>query len=721
MPFPPWARSLMTVALVAPSRAMLRSPGETILWHPLRSAAAVGASSGTTPADIPELSGWWDASSYLGCADTSGNPLMSWGLPVSSIIDKSGNRRHATAYRFATTNSAKPIATPRISGLLGGCGYDLHTGPYFPTLDYDLGFQVPNVAMGTDSAWTRAYVWSRPNWKQNPYSVDGSANAIIYSGATGVVAVDGSSGSGNLTLYPGSASQHTFQVNITRRHTHVVLLRHSPANGVDAWLDGSRLGTGLANPIAGPGSATLILSHSGDSYTTAGGQCWFHELATWERALTDAEAASLIAYFGRWALGPRKAVSLMFNGQSNARNAVEAAGADLTLAQGVAWYLGAIAYGRVSKTQNGGPGTMVPGMGIYCYPETPNPTYAGTFLADPLDGSDPAGWALGTMGRQVESWVQSLDPGDREDVGALVIWWNETDSYRAYAEKSRFMNAARRWLTLFRGMFPSATPATLPIIWWNAIPYGNTDGVQMHREVVGALCADPTMNVVMGNPMTADSNNLDNGTLHYDPSTGIQIGGDNQHRDIQDLALFARRAAPVVAGALYKAGRNDSIAEMPSGLPTIGGPKIVHAYRESNTSVLVTVQHDAGGDLRVPLQAANGAGFLLMDGGSVAQPGALIPAIACTRVDPTHLRLSLSAPLTSASADCLLFYPYGSYSPSGAPGYTADLGRGNAVTDNFSEVPKPEGWDIGADLGSSWDLDFPLAATTTPIPLSDTP
>jgi hypothetical protein len=86
--------------------------------------------------------------------------------------------------------------------------------------------------------------------------------------------------------------------------------------------------------------------------------------------------------------------------------------------------------------------------------------------------------------------------------------------------------------------------------------------------------------------------------------------------------------------------------------------------------------------------------------------------------DSGNLRSQLSWAVTNPAASCLLFYPYGSFTPTGAPSYRADTGRGNAVTDNFFTVAKPGGWDIGADLGSAWNINYPLAATTAGIALS---
>jgi hypothetical protein len=71
--------------------------------------------------------------------------------------------------------------------------------------------------------------------------------------------------------------------------------------------------------------------------------------------------------------------------------------------------------------------------------------------------------------------------------------------------------------------------------------------------------------------MMADSNGRG---AAWDPVTGIQIGGDNQHRDVPDNLRFARLAAPVIARAraLQALGRGDAFAP-PRAAFRFGGPQ----------------------------------------------------------------------------------------------------------------------------------------------------
>jgi hypothetical protein len=184
------------------------------------------------------------------------------------------------------------------------------------------------------------------------------------------------------------------------------------------------------------------------------------------------------------------------------------------------------------------------------------------------------------------------------------------------------------------------------------------------------------------------------------------------------MLRFGMAASPVAARAVLAATGGDTITSFPTGIPAVGGPQIVHAYLENPTTVLLTIQHDAGNDLVIPLLAQTGQGFAVMDGGSVASPGTVVNATACTRVDAIHLQLTLAQALVNPAPECLLFYPYGSF----------DIGTGSAVTDNFSTLTPPTGWNIAADLNWSWTslgggtlpINWPLVATTTPIALSTT-
>ncbi len=682
---------------------MLIAPGRPAFWRALRGASgSIGVTfTGPQPTAITGLSGWWDAGTFNGLLDISGRPLPAWNNPAAGIADKSGHGNVLAAYRFS--GSALPQATPRLNAFLGGVGLNTVIVPnampapgyYLPRMDIDQGFRLATANLGAASEWTWYFVWSRPNWRQD---MAGPITLLNIAGAT-VLQADGVRGDGGRLMLFAGAAMRVLTSSLERRHTHSIIIRNTPGAGIDVWLDGDQVASGVANPLGVTASGPLLLLHSGVSQGSA--QCWFHEAASWSRALAPDEITTLLACATRWQRGARKGVMLLITGQSNAHNYALADGAGHLLAQGVAWYLGALAYNVFAAEIVSTTGTIKSGHGIYACPP-----YEGSFVVNPNDGSLPAAWQLGADGQAVQTFVSSQIAEDLAECGAIVWLWNETDSYRRYSEKAMFKAAAQRFMALQRAMLPGGGTAVLPLIWWNAIPYGNTDGIQMHREVVAELAADPMQGVVIGNPMTADSS---------------PRAGDRSHRSVADNRRFAQLAAPIVARALATQGRADTLPSIPGGIPITGGPRITHAYRQDSSTIVLTVEHDAGNDLVLSPLAADGQGFVVMDGGSVSSPGPLRQATACARIDATHLLLTLASPLASPSASCLLFYPYGSYSPAGLPAYTADMGSGNAVYDNLASLAKPAGWDIGADLGASWNLNFPLAATSAPVMLSDTP
>lgn len=697
-------------------RFVMAAPGRPMLAQPLATTPGVTAPVVTPPAVLglsakTGLTGWWDAGLAAGMLDATGTSLAAFGAPAAAIADKSGGGAALTVWHAAASGSTPPIATPRLNGLLGGLGLNLvvppnvpMSGQQLPVMDPDQGLISAAMALGSATAWTVSLVWSRPNWRQN----SGVPSPLLSIGGTTVLAAD-NNGGGRLVLFPGG-QQTALVSNLTRRHSHAVILRNTPGLGVDVWLDAVQVATAAANPMASSLNAPLLFLHNGAA--AGGAECWFHEAAVWNHALTATDIATVQAYQGRWILGPRKGIQVLVTGQSNAGNGLND-GAWHLLAQGVAWHLGALGFGVVGSYGSPPAATCIHGEGIYPVPAL---GLTGSFLNNPGDGSDPSTWGFGNDGLAVQTWIQSnTAAADAADI-AVILWpWSEDDSTRQYSEKSTYEAAARRLLALERGIL-SRPVASLPQVWWSAIPfsYGSNDpGMQMQREVVADMAADPTQNVTVVLPQTADS--LPRTPTSYDPGTGLWSGGDSLHRDTPDNQRFGRLAAPLVARAVLASSGGDTITSIPAGVPTVGGPVVTYVYRQSNASLIVTVRHDGGTDLIVPAtQAALGAGWAVMAGGSPASPGTIVTATACTRINATQLQITLAQSLTSVSAACRLFYPYGA----------TTMGRGNAVTDNLATVPPPAGWNIAADLGSGWSLNMPVhvpMATTSGIVLSDTP
>ncbi len=654
----------------------------------------------TTPPAIPGLLGWWDASTFADLMASDAVPVTDCLTPVARIRNKVAGGTDLLPYSHAGAGTL-PTANGHLSGLLSGIGrIATSPGTLAPCLDPDLGFTVSNVGVRPEMPWTLYLVWSRPNLRQGSGQDSAPITLISWNGLP-LLQADSSASSRRLVLFPGT-SPITLTTDLSRRHTHSIVLRSVPVTGVDVWLDDERVVTNAVNPLSTGTDSPLLLLHDGTAMGAA--QCWFHEAAAWSSAISDTDVASLLQHASRWRRGARKGLYLIFNGQSNAINYTVTDGAAALLAQGIAWYLGALACNILATT--GGPGsyTMQSGHGLYPAVEG---TYPGSFVSDPQDGTPANLWPFGQDGQAVAAAIQSLPVEDRNDICAFVWPWNETDSLRTSDEQTTFSLAAGRFLELERALIDKP-PAQLPLVWWSAIPYGTDAGMAMHKRAVASLAADAARNVVIGNPQTADSN--PRGAV-WDEVTGTTTGGDPAHRDGDDNRRFARLAAPVVARALMSAGYGDSLSSLPDGIPHFGGPRIVYAYRQSDTQIVVTVQHDAGDDLIVPRQAAAGKGFAITDGDVVSGTGRVVPATACSRLNDTQLLLTLSAPLQHGSAACALHYPYGGTS----------IGRGNAVTDNHASRIRMAGWEIEAHLGAAWSLDFPLASTLLPVGLADTP
>jgi hypothetical protein len=707
----------MTLFLAAPGKSLGLGAGKNLLYRPVGTVVTPGG--GGTLTGTAGLAGWWDASSYAGVVTSSGVTASGWNTAVGGVTDKTGNGRALVPY-FGAGSGTAPQTIPRLNGLFGGVGRNTvvppgalptyWTGQLLPVMDPDQGLRLPTQTFGAGLPWTWMLVWSRPNWRQGGST---APVTLLTFGSVPVVQLSSTLGGIGLTLFPGAHGDTFANVATERRHTHSLILSYNPAAGISLWLDGNVLATGRTNYAGAGGVATLL--HD----TTSGGsaQCWFHEAAWWNAALSPADVTTTLAYLTRWTRGARRGINILVNGQSNGVNGFND-GAWHLMAQGLAWYIGALA-GNVM----GNPGnTLVGGEGLY---QATGDPFTGSFLTDPNTGAAASTWALGADGTTAEAAIVAQTAAELADVAAIFWPWSESDSGKSYSEKAVFFAAQQRYAALMRGWVGKPASA-VPLLLWNAIPFQYftpEPGNQMIRESNHDLTQLSGENAWIVLPQTSDS--ISRSATANANGTWTDAENDSIHRSQPDNQRYGQRAAIGAASAVLASSGGDTISTIPAGVPSIGGPAISHVYQQSGTVYIVTVTHDAGNDLVIPLQAANGFGWSLMDGGSVASPGTLIAATLCEYVSSTKIQVTFASAPTHAASALLLFYPYGGMNLGASNGATA-IGRGlpgttNAVTDNLSTVTPPAGWDIGNQLGSSWYANLPLAATTYGVPVSTTP
>ncbi len=398
-------------------------------------------------------------------------------------------------------------------------------------------------------------------------------------------------------------------------------------------------------------------------------------------------------------------LSLFGHGQSNAQFANDYDGALLAMSQAVSAYLGATG----TPARYSSPDTDVGGTAVYC-----GATGAQSYLAWGGDtAAAAAAAAYTTYGQGVLSYISSLTFEQREQIQALVIYWGETDSEftdatggLSYTDKPVYKAALLNDFAQIRAAL-GKTVGNCPVAIFGP-PYGTSSGAAMVREAWAELSMDPANNLQWVIRQTYDS--ITRGD-NWNPATGVETAGASNfgHRDAVDNVAFYRRGALAVARQII-AATGLPASTIPASLGAGIGPQITAAVLSGST-VTLTVQHDGGNDLVVPLLAAQGVGFMVLDGGTIPTAWNFIQATACVRVDATHLQLTLARAPTNPVAQCRLFYPFPAEFYAAQP--LTEIGRGCAVTDNFGSISVPAQFDLNQIIGAGWRMNMPLCSPVT--------
>lgn len=689
---------------------LLNTAGREILFG--GRGLLVGGAVGQSPNTIAGLASWWDA----GVAPSGG-----WSAVIGGVPDKLG----ATTL----TASASGEARARLVGTLGGVGQETsQTGGYpatawMPTL---LPLMDPNwslsatLAFGTGGAATFELVVSRPNVRQafvSPsgggrylaQSLIGGMSALITIGGVVVIGVTGTGGGDSVVAFP-NGTPVTLLSNVPQRFTASLRLCGSHAAGWDVYWNGVKLNSGAIASQLGVAPTTTAVQFCGVGTNSA--QVWFHEALFWPRALNSSEVAVAEAYIGgRWQRRARTGAILFMVSQSNGINTWLATNAFRALCTGIQYMTGMLSVSILTQQvgSNSADYSVLGGHGLI----GDNSNY----LVGAIPGTDPSLFPLGTGGPGIgtQNFVRLMPSWMQPDVCGLFGMYSENDSAYQWPNRAAFAAALKRYVTLFRA-FPQYGPAldqTNSAVFWNN-SLGVFNSGSAHRAAVELLVVDPTVQAVFWANNTVDGNQ--SGST-YNAATGVFTGGDSAHFDGGDDLTHTYLGVAPMARKLIAIGRADAgTVAMPASIPLNGGPTIASAHYEAGTvsgnaatpTVLVTIAHDGGTDLAVPLLAVNGLGWALLDGG-IPDSSPAIYATACVRVSPTTLRVTFPAVPVSALASCSLWYVFGFANTS--TNSNDRLGRGNAVTDNYGLVSATLHYDIAADLGAAYRVNRAVQAS----------
>ena len=534
-----------------------------------------------------------------------------------------------------------------------------------------------NVTLGSAVAGTWYHVWSKVNREQTGQYGASTTTPILKHGAV-VVMQAGNAGDGTdrLTLFPGTASQTDLGI-VPPRYTQSLTMVMTAAGLVDVWLKDTKVATGVVNPLPATVTATLAMAQSCDLH-----ECWQadHALSTAELAtlLTSATSCSK-----RWARGERTLPLLAIIGQSNAGKMENAGGLNM-MADSCRWAMGALGV-DITRGDDRNPGRGLMVWGGTPLIQSPGATTMASFINRFGGTADPSTWPYTSQGTAFISFFSGLNAPDRARLAGLIWAFSETDADHGYGDHANYVYSRHRIIADAR---TACGKPTMPVYSFNAWPFGGTtvlgsgsdDGGQSMRETFDAAIADTAQ--------------YETRILHNLSDADYATGNDYAHMSDPSYLKFGVRAGLVLAGLLTLDGSAVSVG----GLPVIG-PRITAATLQTPTTILVTIQHDRGTDIRVG--TPSDVGWTVFEGWTSATVvGTNRVVQSCARVDATHLLLTLATAVVGAASTVRVWPAYGQ---------RRTLGGGSAM-DNYSQTAT--GLAITAQLGSSYTQDYPIAIPT---------